>query len=421
MNIFNLSNLNADGKIILKNFSYLSLLRVFNILSQYILVSFLVRTLGGETYGVFVWAFAIIQYLVIIINFGFNTYAAKYVAEENNDPNRINTIFSAIMGIKISLFILSAVVFLISLSFFPLLRENSFLLIILLGFAFGEAVFPIWFFQGSEKLEIPTKIVFVFRLLLVITTLWLITQTEHLLRYALLLTISQILIGLCGLIFAITKLKIKLVRFRFYDITQLIKESFAFFIGGLFGKSFNFAAIMLLGIFCSMKDVSSFDISFKIIAVMQLPFETLSAVLFPTIARTKNLLLNQKVIFIGFTVSLLFWAFTYWQAAFLMNLLGGAELMEYSSLLQRLSILIPVVVLTYLLGPNTLIAFGYQNHFNYSFIIPSTIYILILLIFWNMGSLNFEVIILSRILVDVMMALYRLIVAIHFRLIFISR
>jgi len=397
------------------------MLRVFNILSQYILVSFLVRTLGGETYGVFVWAFSIIQYLVIIINFGFNTYAAKYVVEESNDPNRINIIFSAIMSIKISLFILSALVFLISLSFFPLLRENSFLLIILLGFAFGEAVFPIWFFQGSEKLEIPTKIVFVFRLLLVITTLWLITQTEHLLRYALLLTISQILIGFSGLIFAISKLKIKLVRFGLSDIKQLIKESFAFFIGGLFGKSFNFAAIMLLGIYCSMKDVSSFDISFKIIAVMQLPFETLSAVLFPTIARTKNLLLNQKIIFTGFLVSLLFWAFTYWQASFLMNLLGGAELMEYSSLLQRLSILIPVVVLTYLLGPNTLIAFGYQKHFNYSFIIPSTIYILILLFFWNMGSLNFEIIIISRILVDVMMALYRLVVAIHFRLIFISR
>ena len=397
------------------------MLRVFNILSQYILVSFLVRTLGGETYGVFVWAFSIIQYLVIVVNFGFNTYAAKYVAEENNDPNRINTIFSSIMGIKISLFILSSVLLLISLSFFPLLRENSFLLLILLGFAFGEAVFPIWFFQGSEKLEIPTKIVFVFRLLLVITTLWLITQTEHLLRYALLLTISQILIGFCGLVFAITKLKIKIVRFAFSDMANLIKESFAFFIGGLFGKSFNFAAIMLIGIYCSMKDVSSFDISFKIIAVMQLPFETLSVVLFPTIARTKNLLLNQKIIFIGFLVSLLFWAFTYWQAAFLMNLLGGAELMEYSSLLQTLSILIPVVVLTYLLGPNTLIAFGHQNHFNYSFIIPSTIYILILLIFWNMGSLNFEVIIISRILVDVMMALYRLVVAIHYRLIFISR
>ena len=308
MNIFNLSNLNADGKIIFKNFSYLSLLRVFNILTQYILVSFLVRTLGGETYGVFVWAFSIIQYLVIIVNFGFNTYAAKYVLEKNNDPRRINTIFSSIMGIKLSLFALSAAFFLISLNFFPILRENSLLLIILLGFVLGEAIFPIWFFQGSEKLEIPTKIVFVFRLLLVITTLWLITQTEHLLRYALLLTVSQLLIGFVGLFFAISKLDIKLVRFGLSDIMELLKESFAFFIGGVFGKSFNFAAIMLLGIFCSMKDVSSFDISFKIIAVMQLPFETLSVALFPTIARTKNLLLNQKIIFIGFLISLMFWS-----------------------------------------------------------------------------------------------------------------
>jgi len=421
VNIFNLSNLNSDGKIIFKNFSYLSLLRVFNILSQYILVSFLVRTLGGETYGKFVWAFSIIQYLVIFINFGFNTYAAKYVTKENNDPNRINKIFSSIMGIKISLFILSSLIFILSLTFFPILKENSYLLIILLGFALGEAVFPIWFFQGSEKLSIPTKIIFVFRLFLVITTLWLITQTEHLLRYAFLLTITQILIGFSGLFFALTKLDIKLVFPRLSDIRELLKESFPFFIGGVFGKSFNFAAIMLIGIYCSMEDVSSFDISLKIIAVMQLPFETLSVALFPTIARSKNLLLNQKVIFIGFLVSLLLWAFTYWQAEFLMSLLGGAELKEYSSLLQRLSILIPVVVLTYLLGPNTLIAFGYQNHFNYSFIIPSTIYILILLIFWRMGSLNFEIIIISRILVDVMMALYRLIIAIKFRLIFISK
>ncbi|MGB5320955.1 oligosaccharide flippase family protein [Lutimonas sp.] len=414
-------NLNPDGKIIFKNFSYLSLLRVFNILSQYILVSFLVRTLGGETYGIFVWAFSIIQYLVIIINFGFNTYAAKYVTEKNTDPNKINKVFSSIMGIKISLFICSSIIFLLGLNFFPLLRENSFLLVILLGFAFGEAIFPIWFFQGSEKLEIPTKIIFVFRLLLVITTLWLITQTDHLLRYAFLLTMSQILIGFSGLIFAIGKLKVKLVRFRLDDITELVKESFTFFLGGVFGKSFNFAAIMLLGVYCSMEDVSSFDISIKIIAVMQLPFETLSAALFPTIARSKNLLLNQKVIFIGFLASLLFWAFTYWQADFLINLLGGSELREYSSLLRRLSILIPVVVLTYLLGPNTLIAFGYQNHFNYSFIISSTIYILILLIFWKTDSLNFDIIIISRILVDMMMALYRLIVAIKFRLIFVSR
>ena len=146
MNILKLPNLNPDGKIIFKNFSYLSLLRVFNILSQYILVSFLVRTLGGEAYGIFVWAFSIIQYLVIIVNFGFNTYAAIYVSEESNDPHKINQVFSTIMGIIFSLCMCTSIIFLIGLNFFPLLQENTFLLLILLGFAFGEAIFPIWFF-----------------------------------------------------------------------------------------------------------------------------------------------------------------------------------------------------------------------------------------------------------------------------------
>ena len=69
----------------------------------------------------------------------------------------------------------------------------------------------------------------------------------------------------------------------------------------------------------------SFDISFKIMAVMQMPFEALATALFPTIVRTKNLILNQKVILIGFMLSLLLWAFAYWQAYFLMEL-HAAEL-----------------------------------------------------------------------------------------------
>lgn len=421
MNLLPIKDEHSDGKIIFKNFSYLSLLRIFNILSQYLLVSYLVRNLGSSTYGVFVWSVTLIQYLVVIVNFGFNTYAAKYVHEQQNDSKKMSRIFSTITGIKMSLFLISAILFIFSLTFVPGFQENSILLIILLGFVAGEALFPIWFFQGSEQLGIPTKIIFLFRLILVIATFLFITQPDHLLRYAMLLTICQVLIGISGLLYAIKKFNIRLVGFSISDIKKLVRESFAFFVGGICGKSFNFAAIMLLGIYCSMKDVSSFDISFKIIAVMQLPFETLSAALFPTMARSKNLFLNQRIILGGFSASLILWAFTYWQADFLMTLLGGSELTDYSWLLRRLSILIPVVVLTYLLGPNTLVAFGYQNHFNYSFIISATIYILILLIFWTLDAVNFDVIIYTRIFVEVMMALYRFIVALKFRLIFISR
>jgi PST family polysaccharide transporter len=170
-----------------------------------------------------------------------------------------------------------------------------------------------------------------------------------------------------------------------------------------------------------MEDVAGFDISFKILAVFQLPFETLSTVLFPTMARTKNIRLNEKLIFAAFIASLILWAFTYWQSDFLISLLGGEELSGYGMLLQKLSILIPIVVLTYFLGTNTLVAFGFHKEYNYSFIIPAIIYILTLAVLWKTEKMSFEAIVYSRIMVDLLMAGYRLFIAVKHRLIFTSR
>ncbi len=417
----NLTNLSSDGKLVFKNFSYLSLLRAFNVLSQYLLVSFLVRTLGTETYGVFVWAFSIIQYLIIIINFGFNTYAAKYVAEKKDDQFELNRIFSAIMAIKLSLFILIAFLFFLSIHFIETFNSNKSLFLILLGFGLGEALFPIWLFQGKEKLDIPTKIVFSFKFLLVGLTFLLISSPHHLLRYALLLSGSQLLIGIAGFYTALNKLNISLVRTTSNYIWEKMKEGFMFFVGSLFSRTFNLAVIFLVGIWFAMEDVASFDISFKIIAAFQLPFETLSMVLFPTISRTKDLKMNERFIFLATAFSLLLWGFTYWQSDLLLTIMGGKELLIYSSLLRNLSILIPIVSLTYFLGTNTLVAFGYQREFNLSIIIPSILYILTLLCLWILELMSIETILYSRIMVDALVMVYRLIIAYKYKLIFSSR
>lgn len=421
MNFTNKLKLETDGKIIFKNFSYLSLLRLFSIISQYIIISILVRSLGDEKYGLFVWAFSVIQYLVIVINFGFNTYAAKYVPENIDDPENLNRVFSTILSFKLFLFFISSALFLFLVYNIPVFKENSQLLLILLAFGLGEAVFPIWLFQGKEKLEIPTKIIFTFKMMLVLCTLILITSNEHLLRYAFLLTTVQIMIGLTGLYFSFSKLNMKFIRVSKNNLYKVIKEAFPFFIGAVFGKSFHFFAVFLIGLYFTMEDVAGFDISFKIMAAIQLPFETLSAVIFPSIARTKNIKLNEKFIYITFALALILWVFTYWQSEFLISLLAGKELLVYTELLQKMSVLIPVVVLTYFLGTNTLVAFGFHKQYNYSFIIPAIIYILTLVFLWKTDRMSFEAIVYSRIMVDVLMAGYRLFVAVKHRLIFTPR
>ncbi|WKK66710.1 oligosaccharide flippase family protein [Lutimonas zeaxanthinifaciens] len=418
MKLSNLKNIHPDGKIVFKNFSFLSLRRLFNIISQYILISFLVRTLGSETYGIFVWAFSIIQYLVLTVNFGFNTYSARYISENRRNPEKTNQIFSAILTSKMILFSISTCLFLVFIYLSPVLYAHKGMMIVLLGFVLGEALFPLWFFQGKEILDTPVKIVFAFKLLLVVLTIILVSDSDDMIVYAILLSMSQLLIGMITLFFAVRKFNTRLITVTISTIKKTLKEGSGFFVSTLCTKSINLLVILIAGIYFTMQDVTSFDVSFKIIAAFLLPFETLSIALFPTIARTRDKKMNEKLIYLACILGVLMGLLAYWKAGFLLSILGGQELLEYNFLLEALSILIPVGVITYFLGTNTLVAFGYSKEFNFSIIIPSIMYILILLILWLMDSFTLTTIVYTRILVDLIIMVFRIGFAMKYKLIF---
>ena len=59
------------NKTILANFSYLSLLQVFAILFPLLTYPYLLRVIGLELYGVIIFAQSIINYVSLVINFGW--------------------------------------------------------------------------------------------------------------------------------------------------------------------------------------------------------------------------------------------------------------------------------------------------------------------------------------------------------------
>mgnify|MGYP001023926870 CR=1 FL=1 len=108
---------NGDTSIILKNLSYLSVVRFVNIGVKFLLVAYLIRVLGEMNYGILTWSDAIIQFLIIIVNFGFNIYAAKYIVEHKDNLEKKNEVITSIFSIKLALLILSFLLLYI-LSFF---------------------------------------------------------------------------------------------------------------------------------------------------------------------------------------------------------------------------------------------------------------------------------------------------------------
>lgn len=401
-----LKNLNKDHKTIFKNFSYLTIMKVLNIGIKVILAGYLIRVLGNEKYGLLTWLDSVIQYFIMIINFGFNIYAAKYIVENRKKTESINEIVSSIFIIKALLFVIS-IVCILALGQFETFNIYKNLLLLFMFCGLGEVLFPIWFFQGVENLKPATIIVFLSRLFLLLGTIFFVREGENIITYIGLLVLSSILMGVLGFYFLFKKYNVKLIKVSFFKLKIYFKESLPFFIGRFLSLVFNFGTIFFIGKFCELEQVAGFDSGLKIVMLGVIPFEMLQQAVFPTISRTKNKSMLKKIVYASLIIGSFIGLMTYLLSDSLMLLFGGDAMLEYSSVLKFLSILSPFVALTFVLGTCSLVAFGYYKEYNFSLIFTSIIYIIILLLLFMFDKLNFWNLIYLRVFGDVLMALIR--------------
>jgi len=401
------NRLSTDNAIILKNLSYLSFLRFFNIGIKFLLVAYLVRVLGEISYGILTWSDSIIQYFLMFINFGFNIYAAKYIVENRSDKDKINKITSSIFLIKFALFIFSFII-LFALSFFDTFNTHKNILFLMLLMGTGEVFFPIWYFQGIEKLKAATYIVTFSRLILVLGTLAFVKTQNDLKLHVLLIVISNIIMGLLGYITLVKYYNFSFYWIRVSVLKEFVKEAYMFFLGRFLSLTFNFATIFLIGIYFTMDYVTGFDIALKIVLVSIIPFDMLQQAVFPTISRNKNKKLLKKLIIISFTIGLIFMIFLYLFSSQLLSLFGGQEMIKYNDVLKALAIITPMVAATFMLGTCTLVAFGFNKEFNFSLILSSVLYIIIVVILIVFDKVTFWNLVYLRIISDLALVSIRL-------------
>ena len=147
-----------DFKIIRNNFFSLTSLKVLTYILPLITFPYLIRVLGIEKFGLIMFAQATMYYFEIVVDFGFNLSATREVALNAKKPNKLNEIISAVFSIKFMLLLFSFLVLILVVNLFDrflqdfLLYYYSFLKVIALAF------FPVWFFQGIEKMKYITLI-----------------------------------------------------------------------------------------------------------------------------------------------------------------------------------------------------------------------------------------------------------------------
>ncbi|SHM06672.1 oligosaccharide flippase family protein [Flavobacterium xanthum] len=386
------------------NFFYFSVIKFTNILSKYILLGYLIRTLGEHGYGILTWVDSFTQYFLILVNFGFDMYVAKYIVENKQNKAKIDEIISAILTIKTGLFVFGFVL-LGLFSFNDEITKVIHLLFFMLLMGIGEILFPIWYFQGIEKMK-PIAIVSVIsRSLLVILTILFVKNASHILVYVFILVLSNLVWGGLGFYFLKKVSNFKFIVVPLATLKLYLKEGYLFFLGRFSTLFLNFGTIFLIGYFCSKNLVSGFDIASKIIFAFIFPFEVIQQAVFPSIVRTRNKLFLQKLVLFTICCALLFAGSIYYFSEELMVFFGGISMGKYAYLLKQLVVLIPVISSSIIIGSCSLVAFGALKQYNYALVFSCLIYIFVVLLLYFMGQMSFKNLVILRISVDIIMVL----------------
>lgn len=140
-------------KVVMKNVASLSTLQAITYLLPVIILPYLFRVIGPEKFGLIAFAQAFVQYFMILTDYGFNISATKEISLYRDEHVKVSNAFSSVMIVKIALAFLSLLTLGIIVYFIPKFRKDWIIYVFSFGAVVGNTLFPVWFFQGTEKMK----------------------------------------------------------------------------------------------------------------------------------------------------------------------------------------------------------------------------------------------------------------------------
>lgn len=397
---------NKTAKTLFANFTYLSILEIIGLLLPLISYPYVIRTVGADNYGVVVFCQAIIAYVVIIINFGYNVSATRKISENRTNVFKIREIYSSIVYQKLLIFAICLVSGLFVLIF--LKYDYSVILLGFIGLCIQEVFFPTWLFQGLERMKFITIITFVAKCSCLILIFLFVHDKKDYACIPVLYSIGGFFTPVLSVIILKKKFDIYFVKVSKYRMKEDFLESLPFFTSRLSAIVMERGNVLVIGTFFSYDMVAIYDLCAKIVSILKTPFSLVAQVIYPNVAKSKNMLLVKKSIKIVLLFGAFVCLFVYLFAPNIILLLSDTSMLGAVSILKIMVLYVPIVGISYLFGASVLVVKGYSREYNLSVVYSVLLYILMLLSFISFSKVNLYTMALAFVAPELFVALYRI-------------
>jgi len=357
----------------------LSVLQGVSYLLPLIVLPYLVRTLGVDKFGLVVFAQATIQFFIILSDFGFNLSATREIAANRDKPEKLAMIFSAVMANRLLIMVAGFGLLWLLVSLVPRFAQNSGVFLISYGMVLGNVLFPVWVFQGLERMKLSTILVLLARFVFVILIFIVVRTPEDYLLVPVLNSIGWIVSGLIGLWLVVSRLGIGVRLPGWSDLWNHLRSSSQFFLSRLSTTIYGSMNAIVLGFATNDATVGYYVAAEKIFVAMRGAFQPLVQALYPFMAAGKDMLAYKRMFWFAVGASFIGGTIVFFISADLVRLFFGDQFQVTAGVLRVFCAAVPVVAISIMLGYPLLAALGHERYANFS-IAAGSVFHLILVI-----------------------------------------
>jgi O-antigen/teichoic acid export membrane protein len=391
--------------VLIKNFSYLTFLQVFNLILPLLTYPYLIRVLGKETFGLLIFAQVVIGYLVILVNFGFNLSATKEVSIHRNNRVKLNEIISSVYLIKLVLFILSFFILFILYFLFDEIRQNILLFCLTMWMCFYDFIFPIWYFQGVERMKYITIITIISRILFLTLIFVFIKKQSDFLMVPVFYGLGSVLSGVLS-VFILKRQKIKLSWQPFKVIKIYFLDSLPIFISYLSTTFYLSTNKVILGVFIGMQEVAFYEVAEKLSLILKTPIQLIGQVVYPQASNYSKKAFLKNIFIFTLIIAFLILILSVLLGDVFIRLMGGMDMQNTNLIFRILILSIIPVTFSLFFGNIILTSRGYNRYFLRLRIYASVFYLLLMGFLFITNSINLVNLAVVTVIVEVFSALY---------------
>jgi PST family polysaccharide transporter len=350
------------------NIAWMYGLQGLNYLVPAALLPYLVRTLGVENYGLIAFAQSIAQYFILATDYGFNFSATRSISKSREDNKEVSRIFWTVLTIKLLLLTAGGIVLAVIVLAIPRLHQDMGVYLAAYLAVAGNALFPLWLFQGIEQMRSISIFTGLGRLLAAVLVVLLVKGPKDTVLATALLSFGFVFAGLLGMTVALRKHIKHFHRPVRSEIVTALSEGRHLFITTAAVSLYSNTNTFLVGILAGVEQAGYFALADKLIRaisgiiapVIQATYPHMIALM--TKSKEQALIFIRKVAFAAIGGGLVFGLALILEARPLAGLAFSRQNnLTVVHLLQILALFPLLSALNYVFGVLLLIPFGFDK------------------------------------------------------------